>query len=137
MRLKHQSRSSRSGDACGATLSVIADGRYLNYYPGSVVLAAVSQWPNGALLEWDLDDLTRRPRGFYLVQASARGGLTLRKRPQQRPHFAIPTSQVGIAEHSTGNGSQAVEDEVISDTETHVNVPFTFASTVEADTAAE
>jgi hypothetical protein len=97
---------------------------YLYYYPSTAAIEVITEWDDGAVVEWELDDYTSRPVALHLTPASdGVVGLKLRAQNGGRPYFSVPTSAIGRAVHRR---PQAVEEVEVSSNAITVLVPFEF-----------
>jgi hypothetical protein len=101
----------------------VTPSSYLDYHPGPAAAEVLMEWKR-ALVEFEVDGETRKPRALRLTQALA-GQFAYKVRlhgSRRRPWLSIPTFAVGWAPASD---PQAVE-ETVSANEIVVGIPFEF-----------
>lgn len=102
-------------------MGVTKDGKHIHYMPSAEAVNIINSWPNGAILDWDVDDEDRCPRYIRLTPATDRNGFPVR-RYYNRPLIALPTSAVGVAQYR-----RPVDvEESISPSEILVSIQFEF-----------
>jgi hypothetical protein len=98
-----------------ANMSVVSNGAYINYYPSPAAVEIAKKWPRGYKAAWDIDDESGQPVTVHLMPSVMRG-FVFRIPKNQRPHFVIPTSDVGPPDLDNTR-LQPVEELTISDQE--------------------
>jgi hypothetical protein len=120
-------------------MNVIEGGCYLEYYPSAAAMSVISTWKSGAIIRWEVDPETQKPRTVHLVPATAANktnpivdgwqrlapvrSYKLKAYGHQRPHLSVPTREVGAAVRSS---PRAVEEVEVSPSIISVRVPFAF-----------
>ena len=119
----HRGRNGTSVN--GAAISVVAAGAYIHIYPSAAAFAIAKNWTSGYLAAFEIDDETGQPTTVHFTPAPAPGrGFRIRQGKTGRPHFYVPTIDIGTPDHSTG--IRPVQEIAISDQEISVRLPFSF-----------
>jgi hypothetical protein len=105
-----------------ADVSAIGGGQYLNYYLSAAAFTVAKEWTEGCDVEWEVGD-PGQPVVAHLTPAAARGFTLRQPRSGQRPHFVLPTGDIGVP--AADDGLNTVE-EVITAEGISVKLPFAF-----------
>jgi hypothetical protein len=121
MRVRQQYGQNAHSRREEAWMSVLTSG-HLGYHSGPAAGELLREWKR-VVVDFDIDDETRKPRAVHLTQAPAGRGYKVRLPDGQRqPWLPIPTSAVGRAAPS----EPRVVEETVSKNEIVVSIPFEF-----------
>jgi hypothetical protein len=105
-------------------MSVLANGRYLYYYPSPGVLRILDLWTGtGITLAWEKDDATNQVIAHLTPAQPGDATVPLRKPDVGSAFISLPTIDIGKA---VKQPIQTVAEITVTETEIAVRVPFMF-----------
>src|SRR2546429_2090065 len=105
-----------------ADVSAVNGGQHLNYYLSTASFAVAKEWTAGCDVEWDMDDDPEKPVVVHLTPAAGRGFTLRQPLRHHRPHFVLPTGDVGIP--AAVVGLNVVKEVAITDARISIEIPF-------------
>jgi hypothetical protein len=103
--------------------------RYPHYTLSSQAATFASAWDNGALVDFEVDDESRRLVAAHLSPAPVPNGNNIRLYTNGRPHFILPTYRL-FGMPASGSRAQDVEESVVTADKIVVGIPFAFERTM-------